>query len=45
MMENCDESCEKVASQALKDAEEVSAISSFFELSAKDIHGQVGTLR
>lgn len=41
MLANCATSCERAATQALKDTEELAQIKSFFDLSAKDIHGDV----
>lgn len=41
MLDNCGTSCERLGAQALKDAEELAKINSFFDLSAKDIHGDV----
>eukprot|EP00980_Cylindrotheca_fusiformis_P013913 scaffold3618_cov129-Cylindrotheca_fusiformis.AAC.13 len=41
MLANCATSCDLVAAQAVKDAKELAKINSFFELSAKDIHGDI----
>jgi glutathione peroxidase-family protein len=41
MLETCAASCERTAEQALKDSKELDGISSFFDLSAKDIHGNL----
>lgn len=40
MLSNCAKSCNVLAAATLKDAEELKGISSFFDLSAKDIFGQ-----
>ncbi len=40
MLSNCAKSCSVVAASTLKDAEELKGISSFFDLSAKDIFGE-----
>ena len=43
MLENCKESCRKVAIESLRNAKELASLESksFFDLSAKDIHGDV----
>lgn len=45
MLDNCAESCrfnsKRIAVQALRNAKELNSIKSFFDLSAKDIHGDV----
>ena len=41
MLENCKESCRKVAIASLRAAKELASIESFFDLSAKDIHGDI----
>ena len=41
MLQNCATSCERIADQALQDAKELEGIDSFFNLSAKDINGNV----
>lgn len=41
MLSNCASACTVVAEQKLKDDKELASISSFFDLSAKDIHGNV----
>jgi len=41
MLESCADSCRRIAVQALRDAKELNSIESFFDLSAKDIHGDV----
>jgi len=40
MLGNCKQSCDEVAAEALKEAEELKDISSFFDLSANDIFGE-----
>lgn len=40
MLAECQKSCDEIAAAALKEAEELKAISSFFDLSAKDIFGE-----
>ena len=41
MLVNCAESCERAAQQAINDSKELQNIHSFFDLSAKDIHGNL----
>ena len=41
MIQNCATSCERVAAQALQDLKELEGLDSFFDLSAKDINGNV----
>jgi glutathione peroxidase-family protein len=41
MLSNCAKSCDEMAKQALKDAKELEAIESFFDLKANDIHGKL----
>ena len=41
MLSNCATSCEEMEKQALADSKELEGISSFFDLSAKDIHGSM----
>jgi glutathione peroxidase len=40
MIPNCATSCDKVAKQALKDADELQSVNSFFDLKSTDIHGR-----
>eukprot|EP00536_Pseudo-nitzschia_multiseries_P016147 jgi/Psemu1/312834/fgenesh1_kg.1029_\ len=40
MLQGCAKSCERIAAAALRDAEELKRISSFFDLSANDIFGK-----
>ena len=41
MIQNCATSCERVGAQALQDLKELEGLDSFFDLSAKDINGNV----
>eukprot|EP00339_Tiarina_fusa_P011358 CAMPEP_0117048332 /NCGR_PEP_ID=MMETSP0472-20121206/33408_1 /TAXON_ID=693140 ORGANISM="Tiarina fusus, Strain LIS" /NCGR_SAMPLE_ID=MMETSP0472 /ASSEMBLY_ACC=CAM_ASM_000603 /LENGTH=230 /DNA_ID=CAMNT_0004761387 /DNA_START=42 /DNA_END=734 /DNA_ORIENTATION=+ len=41
MLKKCATSCERAAEQALKDSKELEGINSFFDLNAKDIHGNL----
>jgi hypothetical protein len=41
MLENCATSCDEVQKANLLEAKELAAITSFFDLSAKDIHGKM----
>ena len=41
MLEGCKESCRNVTITSLRDVKEVASIESFFDLSAKDIHGVI----
>jgi glutathione peroxidase-family protein len=41
MLKTCGTSCARAAEQALKNSKELEGINSFFDLSAKDIHGNL----
>lgn len=41
MLKSCATSCENIEKQALADSKELEGITSFFDLSAKDIHGNL----
>jgi glutathione peroxidase len=40
MLKNCATSCDRVAAEASKDADEVARFNTFFDLTSRDIHGK-----